>query len=69
VLGSHEFNFELFVLLGLAHFFSKKTYLPKLDDKTTTKNIRGKGQNYENQNVKKPKEHQKCIKASEHRKS
>ncbi len=28
----------------------------------------GKGQNYENQNIEIQKEHQKCFKASEHRK-
>ena len=30
--------------------------------------IEGKGQNYENQNIKIQKDHQKCFKASEHRK-
>ena len=30
--------------------------------------IEGKGQNYENQNIKVQKDHQKCFKASEHRK-
>jgi hypothetical protein len=31
--------------------------------------IRGKGQNYENQNVESQKEHRKSIKGSEHQKS
>ncbi len=57
---------KVFVVLRVA---PGTTRLPKKTSTSSYSTIKGKGQNYENQNVEKQKEHQKFIKASEHRKS